>query len=235
MKAFARPDVVPFIAAWSGEHPLCGPVVYSRKGGIAYADEAPEDRDQFGVLWQRRALAQGTGRPRYGEVHPERQRVVMQYLLCQVCGRPAERNDSGVLWVVEDHRKDWDGWPEGLMTTHPPLCLPCAGKAVEQCPNLVDRSVALRVTGSEVCAVYGRIWSSSAFGRPVRTAVRDVVALGSAASRWVLAGQLVRSLHGCTLIDLHHELARRRQTCAPSRRPRVTRLPPSGEAVSFTN
>jgi hypothetical protein len=207
----ARPDVVPFIAAWSGEQRHTRRVVYSGRGGIAFVDEAPEDRDQFGVLWNGRALAQGVGRPRYGEVHPERQRVAMQYLMCQVCGRPADRDrNGGVLWVVEDNRGDWNGWPENLMTTHPPLCLPCARKAVEQCPHLVDSSVALRVRNSEVCAVYGRIWSSSAFGHPVRTANKDVVAYGTAAARWVLAGQLVRSLHGCTRVDLQRELARSR-------------------------
>ncbi|MFM9464863.1 hypothetical protein ACKI1K_18660 [Streptomyces scabiei] len=208
MKALARPDVVPFIAAWSGEQPHRRTVIYSGQGGIAYADEGPEDRDQHGVLWNGRALAQGTGRPAYGDVHPERQRIAMQYLLCQVCGRSADRDDRGVLWVVEDNRGDWDGWPERLMTTHPPLCLPCAGKAVEMCPHLVDSSIAVRVRDSEACAVYGRIWSSSAFGRPVRTAVKDVVTFGSPAARWVLAGQLVRSLDGCTLVDLQRELAR---------------------------
>ena len=180
----ARPGVVPFIAAWSGEQQLTRKVVYSGQGGIAFADEAPEDRDQFGVLWNGRAVSQGSGSPRYGEVHPARQRVAMQYLMCQVCGRPADRDrNGGVLWVVEDHRGDWDRWPENLMTTHPPLCLPCARKAVEQCPHLVDSSVALRVRNSEVCAVYGRIWSSSAFGHPVRTANKDVVAYGTAAAR----------------------------------------------------
>jgi hypothetical protein len=210
VKALARPDVVPFIAAWSGEQQLAREVVYSGQGGIGYADETPEDRDQHGVLWNGRALAQGTGRPAYGDVHPQRQRIAMQHLLCQVCGRAADQNDDGVLWLVEDHRDDWTGWPDGLMTTHPPLCVPCARKAVEQCPHLIDSSVAVRVTGSEPCAVYGRVWSSSAFGRPVRTGVKDVVPFGSTAARWVLAGQLVRSLHGCTFVDLQRELARHR-------------------------
>jgi hypothetical protein len=201
---------VPFIATWSGERPFQRTVVYSGQGGIAYADETPDDRDQHGVLWIGRAPGRGVGRPQYGDVHPDRQRSAMQYLLCQVCGQPADRDDRGVLWVVEDHRGDWEGWPEGLLTTHPPLCLPCAGAAVKMCPHLGNgRIVALRVAESEACAVYGRIWSSSAFGRPVRTGVADVIAFGTPAVRWVLAGQLVRSLHGCTPVDLQHELARR--------------------------
>ncbi|MFB7594273.1 hypothetical protein [Streptomyces sp. NPDC056160] len=206
----ARPDVVPFIAVWSGEQKHRRTVVYSGHGGIAYADEAPEDRDQHGVLWDARAEGRGTGRPQYGNVHPTRQRVAMQYLLCQVCGKPADRDDRGVLWLIENNRGDWKGWPEGQMTTHPPVCLPCAGQAVEMCPHLIDSSVAVRVRDSEACAVYGRMWSSSAFGAPVRTANAEVVSYGTTAARWVLAGQLVRSLHRCTLVDLQHELGTRR-------------------------
>ncbi|MGA5489545.1 hypothetical protein ACPCK1_17535 [Streptomyces pseudogriseolus] len=209
MKALARPDVVPFIAAWSGEQQLDRTVVYSGHGGIAYADETPEDRDQYGVLWNGRAMARGTGRPLYGNVHPMRQRMAMQHLLCQVCGDPAGRDRLGVLWLIEDNRHDWKGWPNDLLTTHPPVCLPCAGKAVEMCPHLVDSYVAVRVRESDVCAVYGRMWSSSALGRPVKAGNADVVAFGTLAARWVLAGQLVRSLNGCTFVDLQRELARR--------------------------
>lgn len=210
MKALARPDVVPFIAAWSGEQPHNRTVVYSGRGGIAFADEVPEDRDQYGVLWNGRALSQGTGRPEYGNVHPLRQRVAMEHLLCQVCGMPADRNRLGVLWLLEDNRADWKGWPNDLLTVHPPICLPCAGKSVSMCPHLVDNSVAVRVRESDVCAVYGRVWSSSAFGHPVRTALKDVVPYRTTAAQWVLAGQLVRALSGCTIVDLQRELVRSR-------------------------
>lgn len=208
MTAIARPDTVPYIAAWSGEKPLTRKVVYGPRGGVAYADETRDDRDQHGVLWNARAVQQGSGRPIFGDVHPARQRVVMQHRLCQVCGRAADWDDRGMLWLLENNRGDWKDWPERLMTTHPPVCLPCAGKTVQMCPHLIGRSVAVRVRESEVCAVYGRMWSSSAFGHPVRTAVKDVVPLGSAAARWVIAGQLIRSLHGCTVVDLERELAR---------------------------
>lgn len=198
----ARPDVVPFIAAWSDEQPHRRKVVYSGRGGIAFADETPEDRDQFGVLWNGRAVARGAGRPEYGNVHPVRQRVAMEHRLCQVCGRSADRDRRGVLWLIEDRRGDWKGWPNDLLTTHPPVCLPCAGKAVRMCPHLVGNSVAVRVRESDVCGVYGRVWSSSAFGHPVPTSVKDVVSYGTTAARWVLAGQLVRALSGCTLVSL---------------------------------
>jgi hypothetical protein len=205
-----RPDVVPFVAAWSGEQPFTRKIIYSGRGGIAFSDETHEDRDQHGVLWNGRAMAQGTGRPEFGDVHPDRQRVAMEFLLCQVCGKSADRDGDGMLWLVEDHRGDWKDWPNNLLTTHPPICLPCAGKAVEQCPHLIGSNVAVRVRESDVCGVHGRIWSSSAFGHPVPTAVKNVVTYGTSAARWVLAGQLVRSLHGCTIVDLQREVVRSR-------------------------
>lgn len=174
--------------------------------GIAYADETPDDRDQHGVLWNGRAVRRRTGRPEYGSVHPARQRVAMQHLLCQVCGNAAEQDARGVLWLIEDNRADWSGWPEGLLTTHPPVCLPCAVEAAQSCPHLIERSIAVRVRGSEVCAVHGRLWLPSAFGVPVRGASKGVVTYGTPAARWVLAGQLVRSLHDCTVVDLQAEL-----------------------------
>ncbi|WP_320780221.1 hypothetical protein [Streptomyces sp. CRN 30] len=208
MKALTRPTVVPYIAAWSGELQHLRRIVYSKHGGIGFADEAPEDRDQFGVLWNGRAVAQGAGHPRYGEVHPERQRLAMQYLRCQVCGGAPARDSRGMLWLIEDDRGRWAGWPERLLTTHPPICIPCANAAAVMCPHLAGHYVAVRVQDSEVCGVHGRIWAPSAFGYPVRTEMKDVVAYGTTDARWVLAGQLVRSLHGCTIVDL-----RRDETC----------------------
>ncbi|MFI8194381.1 hypothetical protein ACIF8T_37615 [Streptomyces sp. NPDC085946] len=208
MKTPTRPETAPFITAWSGEQPQQRTVVYAGRGGIAFADERPEDRDQYGVLWNGRAMAPGTGHPLYGDVHPLRQRHAMQHLLCQVCGGPADRDERGALWLLEDNRSDWTGCPNDLLTTHPPLCLPCASTAVTQCPHLTGNAVAVRVRDSDVCAVYGRIWSTSACGRPVRTAVKDVVPYSTMATRWVLAGQLVRALNHCTLLDLQHELKR---------------------------
>ncbi|OUD02586.1 hypothetical protein CA983_14280 [Streptomyces swartbergensis] len=210
MKALARPGVVPYISAWSGEQPFRRPIVYdAARGGIGYADETPEDRDQYGVLWNGRTVAQGVGRPEYGNPHPQRQREAMQHLLCQGCRCPRDDDPRGVLWLLEDRRGDWAGWPNNLLTAHPPSCAPCIVKMRDSCPHLAETGhVAVRARSSEVCAVYGRLWAPSAFGVPVRTPKKDVVAYGSPAARWVLAGQLVRSLHDCTVVDLERELAR---------------------------
>lgn len=203
----SRPDSVPFIAPWSGERLPASPLVFAGVGGIAYADERPEDRDIRGVLWNRRASAQGEGRAEYGNVHPIRQRKAMQESLCQVCGRPADQDERGVLWLLEDNRRDWSGWPENLLTVHPPVCLSCAGQAVEQCPHLRAGCVAVRVGASDVCAVYGRRYSPAGL-RPMQLDY-DVVPYGGYSARWVLAGQLVRGLNRCTIVDLRAELAGR--------------------------
>ncbi|MFC9050071.1 hypothetical protein [Streptomyces anthocyanicus] len=201
MNAPALP--VPYIAAWSGE-PTAQRRIVCRADGIAYADEQPSDRDQHGVLWNGRAYARGTGRPRFGEVHPARQRDAMAHLLCQVCGTPADRNDRGTLWLLEDNRGDWPDWPDRLMTTHPPVCLRCARLAADLCPHLHGGYVAVRVRESDPCAVLGRLWAPTALGTP-RKLDRGVVAYGEPAARWVTAGQLIRSLHGCTSVDLDAE------------------------------
>ena len=51
----------------------------------------------------------------------------MSGLLCQFCRRPADRNEEGVLWLIDAEPDDpvlWSGAPE--RTSHPPLCMPCA-------------------------------------------------------------------------------------------------------------
>lgn len=199
--------VVPFIASWSAELVDEQPVVFRPLvGGIGYSAETATDRDDRGVLWLRRRDARGEGGPRYSIVHPGRQRLCMLRLLCQVCGEPADRDDRGVLWLVEDSRGDYPTWPEDMLTTHPPICLPCLQTSREQCPHLWAGSVALRVGRSDVFAVYGRRYTLGRLGPlPVEA---DIVAFESALIRWTLASQLVRALNDCTIVS-SEELAAR--------------------------
>ncbi len=89
----------------------CDPIVLPGNRGIGYRDETPLDRDERGVLLKRTRDAQGHGKPRFGAVHPARQRRAMANLLCQVCGNPADTNDEGTLWLLQDHREDWPNRP----------------------------------------------------------------------------------------------------------------------------
>ncbi|MEE1938416.1 hypothetical protein V1L54_03135 [Streptomyces sp. TRM 70361] len=192
----ARGETVPYVVAWSGER-CVSPDVVATPYGLAYVGEVPQDRDRHGVLWSRTEQAPGRGRPEFGRIHPARQRRAMLRLLCQICARPASRTADGVLWVIEDDRGAWDGWPERAVTTHPPLCLPCARQSVARCPHLLKEGwVAVRVRHSAVEGVYGRLWHSRG-GRLYRGG-KEVVFHGRPEAPWVVAGQLTRTLHGCT-------------------------------------
>ena len=159
-----RPDVVPYITAWSAEH-LARPVVVAVPGvGLGLQGEIPHDRDADGVLWARMTLQRGCGRPEFGRVHPARQRRAMRRLLCQVCGESADRTGEGVLWLLKEDRGDWPGWPEGMAATHPPVCLGRARAAGRRCPHLATGFVAVRVADSERCGVYGTLYQPGELG-----------------------------------------------------------------------
>ncbi|MEU1599922.1 hypothetical protein ABZ468_45850 [Streptomyces sp. NPDC005708] len=190
-----RPDFpVPYIAAWSGEHkPM--PRVVQVGDGIMLAGQP---RDKTGVSWQPWALRQGAGRPEYGKVHGPRQRRAMRRNLCQVCGGPADRNELGWLWLLEDHRADGEpGWPQGEVTTHPPVCRPCAPVAARLCPHLRDHVIAARVGLVILDGVYGQLYTPG----PI-PAGRNVALFNSPCARWLVGSQLAASLLDVTLIDL---------------------------------
>lgn len=201
------PTVVPFIASWSGERAVAAPTLTARlMGGIGYVGEVPDDRYR-GVLWRRSLDLRGRGRPLYAEVHPGRQQLAMRHELCQVCGEPADRTPEGVLWLIEDRRGDWAGWPQGMTTTHPPICRPCVHIARAQCPNLWAGAVVVRAGYSEICAVYGEQYGPGPFGpRPV---LRDTVLFDEPAISWTIGAQLVRALYDCEFVTLDELLEAR--------------------------
>ncbi|MGW0772001.1 hypothetical protein [Streptomyces sp. NPDC002676] len=199
------PSTVPYITAWSSEVVDDPPVVYRLLGGIGYAGEVASDRTAEGVLMLRRPDRRGVGEPRYGKVHPGRQFQAMTDLLCQVCSEPADQNDRGTLWLLEDSHEDWQGWPNGLVTTHPPTCLQCVRRAREECRQMWAGSVLVRVGESEVCGVLGRRYTASGIGPlPVEM---DVVPFGSPLLGWTVAAQLVCALRECTIVSLDEEFA----------------------------
>jgi hypothetical protein len=96
------------------------------------------------------------------------------------------------------------GWPEDLLTTHPPICLPCVGKARAQCPHMWKGGVAVRVRRSEECAAYGHRYTYGRLGPLL--ADSGVVMFVSPLVRWTMAAQLVRALVGCTIVSFDDEL-----------------------------
>ncbi|HEX5402173.1 MAG TPA: hypothetical protein VFX16_07720 [Pseudonocardiaceae bacterium] len=184
---------------WSDEEAQSAPKIVRTDLGIRFADETLLDRDSTGVLWTRVSSRPGHGRPEFGQVHSLRQRRAMRRLLCQVCGGPADQNNDGVLWLLRDYRDDWLNWPENMANTYPPVCMPCALLSTRVCPALRRGYVAVRARQCPVSAVYGIRYEPRG---PLLVPVEDTVPLSDRAIRWTVAAQLVRSLHGCTIVDL---------------------------------
>ncbi|MFJ1644692.1 hypothetical protein [Streptomyces sp. NPDC088258] len=168
--------------------------------GIAYTDETLHDRDTAGVLWTRYGVAQGHGEPLYGSVHPLRQRRAMRRGICQMCAGPPDHDEAGALWLLDDGRDSRYDWPEGEVTTHPPVCLPCARRAVLACPHLRAGHVAVRVRHFSADGVYGTLFRLR--GGRLEAGEDTVVRYGDPAIEWLLAGQQTATLIGCTVVDL---------------------------------
>ena len=191
---------VPYVARWSAEDVLAAPVVETRQG-IAYADESSVDRDRNGLLWSRVLSRPGSGQPLYRQMHPLRQRRAMRRLLCQVCSGPADHNEHGTLWLIQQQPGQWPGWPERAQNTHPPLCLRCARISVKFCPWLRQGYVAVRAH-SFVSGVWGGLYRTGWPDRKPLVADALTLQFGDPRLHWMQADQLVRELVGCTYVDL---------------------------------
>ncbi|MFI0155788.1 hypothetical protein [Streptomyces lydicus] len=222
--AAARSDVIPYITSRRGEEIDVSAMLAIRPGGVGlcYRDEVPRDRDRQGVLWSRctqRLNSEGRpeGSPRWASVHPSRQRETMAALHCQKCVQSASRTGLGFLFLQSPpaEGKARPGWPEGIRTTEPPLCLPHAQDAVEQCGRLLrDGWVALRARVPRLYGVIGTLFRCGPDGAPVPVEVPEEVASQPLSYRtdhllrpWFLASQLVRELQDVTVIDLESEIA----------------------------
>ncbi|WP_329364794.1 hypothetical protein OG896_11710 [Streptomyces sp. NBC_00669] len=192
---------VPYITTWSAEDRTAGAVTLRPdRCGIAYLDETPHDRDREGALWLRTGLARGRGRPRFGAVHPARQRRAMRLMLCQVCAGPADRDERGVLWLLGDDHDDWPGWPEEMGATHPPVCRPCALASLRLCPYLRRTHTAVRVARPRLGGVHGMLYGPPSGPGEVRPQPLGpaLVPYGDSLIPWVLASQLAMQLRDCT-------------------------------------
>jgi hypothetical protein len=194
---------IPYVTTWSEEKPLPTQVIAYGSAGIGYTDETILDRDEHHVLWTRIPSRPGHGTPILGRVHSLRQRRAMRRLLCQICGQPAHRTEQGLLWLLLDHRDDWPDWPDNMANTHPPVCLPCARKAIRACPALRRGYVAVRARHCPLTGVYGlRYQPTATYPTPTEGAV---VGYHDPAIRWTRAVQQVRTLQNCTIVALDQD------------------------------
>jgi hypothetical protein len=188
----------PYVTAWSSEPYLTDRLI-ERGNRLAYAHESPDDRDEHGVLWYRAPFRQGHGRPDFVRVHPQRQRKAMSRLLCQVCAGPADRTPDGLLWLlIPDHDEDWVDWPETMPAPEPPVCRPCARRALKQCPALRQSVTIVRVRDCPIVGVRGTLHQPA---WPAPEPIQEVLMrFGNPLIRWVRAAGLLRELHGCTVL-----------------------------------
>jgi len=190
---------VPYVAPWSGERPAVRTLTVRADGmGLAYTDQRRDDRDGYGVLWARSGEAPGQGRPNYRAQHGRRQRVAMLHRLCQVCGGPADRNGKGWLFLLERPGEvGTAGWPEGGLSTKPPVCLPCAGLALRHCPHLTD-PLLVRCRRPRPWGVFGGFFRPAPGGGLVGSDDAHLP-YGHPAAPWFLASQAVTELTRCTV------------------------------------
>ncbi|MEV5047323.1 hypothetical protein AB0N20_22475 [Streptomyces griseoincarnatus] len=203
----APPGVVPYVAARSEERLLPARLVHRRAGaGIAYADETPHDRDSFGVPWVRPRLLpkRRRGEPRLQDVHPYRQRRAMLNMRCQVCSRPPADEAGPHLFLLRS-----TGGPvrEGERTASPPVCVPCAGLAVQLCKALQGGQwVAAWVRHTPAWGVRGTVHDPATL-QPLPGRYMEPVEYGSPLAAWTVAARLVVELQGVTAADLEREWA----------------------------
>ncbi|MGV2914519.1 hypothetical protein [Streptomyces alfalfae] len=192
----APPGVVPYVTSGSEERLLsCTIIRRPAIGGLAYADETPYDRDSFGVLWVRPRILPKTrrGEPRLSDIHAYRQRRAMNNMLCQVCAAAPEDPDAPQLFVLRDTSGPIR---EGERTASPPLCVPCAGIAVQECHVLRGgRWVAAWARSTPAYGVYGMVHDTQTL-QPIPGRYMELVEYGSPLSQWTVAARVAVELHG---------------------------------------
>jgi hypothetical protein len=199
-----RLGVVPYIIKWTSEEAgRVSELVIRRHAGrlcLDYRDATPRDREEHGILWARMSHARGLGRPEYAHTHPGRQRRAMERLRCQVCGKDADRDRDGWLFLGWRTRNDPATWPENALTVQPPLCVPCARVAVRLCPAS-KIFVPLRVADPTPWGVFGTVYRSSPSGWDRYDDV-PYIPFGDEQLHAVLASQLVMQLRDVRVVPL---------------------------------
>ena len=203
---------IPFITPLKGEKPVSMDEVIVRPDGLGVTflgGEAAGDRDPRGALWARTAPpSAGRPVPLFRQVHPRRAAAAMRDMRCQGCFGAPDRNGKGILFFVKPNpgRRNLH-WPETEYTHHPPVCLPCAHKAMRHC-SFVQKAPALRVRNPRPWGVDGLAYALDERG--TLRVLRDVDRCSYDHLKllpWMLALQPIARLSRCTVVDIHAELA----------------------------
>jgi hypothetical protein len=203
----AVPVPVPYVTKRSAEKTWTPRLVRRRKGapGLAYVDEVPQDRDAFGALWVRASIlpAARRGEPEFANMAPFRQRRCMADMLCQVCAARPEKPEGPYLFLMKDVGRPIQ---EGEVTASPPVCLPCAGKAVKHCGPLRRGFVAAQVRHAPAWGVAGVRYDPDTL-QPIPAPDLERVEYDTPDLAWTVAARSCSILYGVTPVDLAAELA----------------------------
>ncbi|MER7759441.1 hypothetical protein [Streptomyces sp. NPDC097619] len=131
------------------EHVVLGPEGVRFPGGRR-ADQVDED----GILW-RPWTGPDTGPVLWNRFDDERQRELLDRLLCAHCGREPDRTEAGMLWLLPATEAFTSG--RDALTTIPPICRPHADRALALCPELGQGHTAVRVRRSDRWGVRGTV------------------------------------------------------------------------------
>ncbi|MER6380737.1 hypothetical protein ABT274_12235 [Streptomyces sp. NPDC001127] len=203
-RTLARPSVIPYVAAWDSES--AGPesdLTYEyHRGRPRLAYKGPpldDDRDGSDVLWGRVSHSPYVGEPLLGFMHSGRQYECMYALKCQVCRCPASKNEDGYLFFDWPKPGDPPTWPEGALTTQPPLCERHGRMATKLCPHAPE-FVALRVGLPRLWGVTGTAYTWTDGGW-ISDPDLPPLKYGDERLRAVVASHLVRQLRKVKVVE----------------------------------
>ncbi|MFI5814877.1 hypothetical protein ACIA7S_28460 [Streptomyces sp. NPDC051643] len=214
MRSATDTALVPYITMREGEEAApANLLIYPGTGVLYYADERPEDRDRYKVLWARcssnplDARQQPTGEPRWKFMHPGRQRSTMERLLCQVCAQPA-RTPLGLVFISAAGVTD--PVEPTVLTDQPPVCARHIRTVLKLCPALEHDPMVMLATSAPLYGVHGVLYGLK--GRSVEPLVHpdEPMAFAHLQTPTMLASKLVRRLSSFRVVDpdeLVHNLA----------------------------
>ncbi|MFJ7061114.1 hypothetical protein ACIQVA_25885 [Streptomyces microflavus] len=143
------------------------------------------------------------GRVLFESVDSARQRECMEGLLCQVCAKPAERED-GTLFIEWQHVNEPPMRLNRIRTDMPPLCPPCVPLSLRHCPFLRrDQSaVLLRARKAVPCGVSGTIYRvGPKLDRWIPSEYDAYSSFSKPRHPGMLAVRLYSKLRGVTVVD----------------------------------
>jgi len=200
--------LVPYITQRAGEDAAPDNLIIARhRSGVRlyYADEDPRDRDPRGVLWARCGWnpvdeeGRITGEPQWKLMHPQRQMVCMQTMLCQVCTQPA-RTPLGFIFLAGP--RDQDPYQPNIITNQPPVCRKHARAAARLCPHLEGDPMVFLVRSAPLYGVTGTLYGLDDHGVRVVAQPDAPLPYGHPNLGTFLASQLVRRLRSFTVVGL---------------------------------